>query len=100
VGLIYFYLNQNLYTVDAKSFRVLNISKASFTQEKVQLPFYTRVKEINANWWGAGSNELKVYAPYYYSLLIKYNKDNKALYNSIKNGDAKYHNLLNEFSIR
>lgn len=99
IGLIYFYLNKNLYTVDAKSFKVLNIAKAPFEQEELKLPFYTRVKEINANWWGAGSNRMKTYAPHYYSLLIEHNRDNGALFDSIKNGDPKFHGFLLEFDI-
>ncbi len=79
VGLIFFFLDEKLYTVDAKSFKILNITDAKLKQKDLHLPFYTRVEEIDANWWGEGSDELKVYAPYYYGLLLDANPNNKEL---------------------
>ena len=99
VGLVFFYLEQKVYTVDIKSFKILTISDAPLQEDSVKLPFYSRVDKIEANWFGAGSDELKSYAPYYYKLLVKYNKHNKEFYESIKNGDKKYDYLLDEFKI-
>ncbi|MEA1955814.1 MAG: plasminogen-binding N-terminal domain-containing protein [Campylobacterota bacterium] len=81
VGLVYFYLNQKLYTVDAKSFKILSISKAPLTQNSLELPFYTRLEKINTNWWnfGEGSSEMDNYESYYYSLLLKFNPNNQQL---------------------
>ena len=78
VGLIMIYLENKIYTLDAKSFKILTISDASFDAEakkEIQLPFFSRVKEIDANWFGEGSSELKSYAPYYHKLLKKYNEN-------------------------
>lgn len=100
VGLVFFYLDKELYTVDIKSFKILNITSVSLTKDKNILPFYMRVKEIDASWWGEGSDELKDYEPYYYSLLVKSNKNNKQLYNIIKNKDKKLHYLLEEFELK
>jgi hypothetical protein len=78
VGLVLIYLNDKLYTLDAKSFKILSVSDALFTKEakkELQLPFYSRVKEIEANWFGAGSDKLKSYTPYYHKLLKKYNEN-------------------------
>ncbi len=83
VGLIFFYLNQKLFTVDAKTMQVINITDAKLKQDSVKLPFYSRVDEIEASWWGEGSGELDEYEPYYYELLIQNNPNNtklKALY--------------------
>ncbi len=81
VGLIFFYINQKLFTVDAKSLKVLHISDAPLKQNSTNLPFYTRLDKINAAWWGEGSDELEEYEPYYCSLLIENNLQNKELQN-------------------
>ncbi len=99
VGLIFFYLDKKLYTVDIRSFKILNISSAPLNQDGMKLPFYSRIDEIDAAWWGEGSDELEDYAPYYYELMITYNKHNKKLYENIKNGDKKLHHLLDKFEI-
>ena len=88
VGLVFFYLNKKLFTVDIKSMKIINIADAPLKQESVKLPFYTRVDEISSNWWGAGSDELESYEPYYYKLLIENNPNNRelqALYSQFKN---------------
>jgi hypothetical protein len=88
VGLIFFFLDQKLFTVDAKSFKILNISDAPLKQESEQHPFYSRVTEIDSAWWGEGSNPIEAYEPYYYALLLEYNEENQELlklYNESKN---------------
>jgi len=99
VGLLFIYLNQKVYTLDIKSFKILSISDAKLKQKKVHLPFYTRVNNIDAAWWGAGSSRMDAYAPHYYELLVENNKTNKQLYEIIKKGDASLHYLLDEFEI-
>lgn len=99
VGLVFIYLNKKLFMLDIKSFKILTINDAPLVQDSVKLPFYTRVQEIDANWWGEGSNELEAYEPHYYELLVEFNKKNKFLYEIIKNGDEKLHYLLEEFEI-
>ena len=58
VGLVFIYLNQKLYMIDSKTFIILNISDAPLKQKSVKLPFYTRVEQIEAAWWGDGSDEM------------------------------------------
>lgn len=99
VGLLFVYLNEKVYTLDIKSFKILSISDAKLKQTKVKLPFYTRVDNIDAAWWGSGSSRLESYEPHYYELLVANNKTNKELYEIIKNGDASLHYLLDEFDI-
>jgi len=99
VGLIFIYLNKKLFMLDIKSFKILTINDAPLVQDSVKLPFYTRVEEIDANWWGEGSDELESYEPHYYELLIEFNNKNKNLYEIIKNGDEKLHDLLDNFEI-
>jgi hypothetical protein len=85
VGLIFIFLDKQLYTVDAKSFKILAISPAAFEVKKEKLPFYTRVTKIEANWFGEGSDEMQSYAPHYYELLERSNKENLQLQQIIKN---------------
>jgi len=92
VGLVFIYLDEKLFTLDAKSFKILNITDASLKQEETQLPFYTRVEEIDAAWWGEGSSKLKSYEPHYYELLSKANPDNKELERLIKKYNTKVDN--------
>jgi len=99
VGLLFIYLDKKVYTVDIKSFNILNISEAPLVQDSVQLPFYSRVEEIEANWFGEGNDELEDYESYYYELLSHYNKQDEKFYEIIKNGDAKLHYILKNFEI-
>lgn len=100
VGLVFLYIEQKVYTLDAKSFTILSISDAALEQTNTVLPFYSRVKEIDANWWGEGSEPLEAFEPHYYELLVQSNKSNKNLYNIIKKSDKKYDYLLEEFEIK
>ena len=84
VGLLFIYLDKKLYTIDIKTFVILSISEAPLVQDTLQLPFYSRVEHIEANWWGEGSDELEVYEPYYFELLKEYNPNNKILLENIK----------------
>lgn len=97
VGLVFIFLDGRVYTLDAKTFKILTITNAQLEQKEVNLPFYTRVPEIDAAWWGEGSDELEEYEPHYYELIIKANHDNKMLYEIVKSGGEKLEDLLEEF---
>jgi len=99
IGLLFIYLDKKVYTVDIHSFKILSISDAPLTQDSVVLPFYSRVEEIEANWFGEGSDELESYEPHYYALLVEHNKQNRKLYEIIKGGDVELHHLLDEFEL-
>ena len=79
VGLVFFFLNQKLLTVDIKSMKIINIVDAPLKQDATKLPFYSRVDEIESNWWGEGSDELESYEPYYFKLLMEHNPNNREL---------------------
>lgn len=100
VGLVYIYLDNVVYSLDAKSFKILTTASVSLVQEKANLPFYTRISEIDSNWWGEGSNELEDYESHYYFLIAKANPKNRKLYKIIKNGDEKLQYILKEFDIK
>ena len=81
-GLVFFYLNQKLFTVDAKSMKILNISKAVLSQDSVSLPFYSRVDTIESawyDWFDEGAEDLENYEEYYYGLLQESNPNNTGL---------------------
>ena len=80
-GLLFIYLDKEVYTLDMKSFKILHISAAPLEQKSVQLPFYTRVQKIESSWWdwGKGTSQVKNYTKYYYKLLMQNNANNKEL---------------------
>jgi hypothetical protein len=93
-GLLFIYLDKNIYTLDMKSFKILHTSAAPLQQKKTKLPFYTRVEKIESSWWdwGEGTHMMKNYTPYYYKLLLKYNPHNKELrkaYEQFKKGKTQ-----------
>lgn len=79
VGLVFFFIDQKLLTVDIKSLKIINIIDAPLKQDGAKLPFYTRVDEIDGNWWGDGSDQLESYGPYYLELLMQHNPNNAQL---------------------
>ena len=103
-GLVFIYLDNRIYTLDAKTFRILNIAKVDLKQEakELKLPFYMRVPEIATTWYkfGAGTSELEEYEPHYYSLLVEANPRNKTLYKIVKEGGEKLEDFLDDFELR
>ena len=99
VGLVFVYLDGRVFTLDAKSFKILSIAEAKLEQKNTLLPFYTRVPEIKAAWWGEGSGRVKKYEPFYYELIIKANSKNKELYKIVENADKEIQKLLKKFDI-
>ncbi|MCW8894705.1 MAG: plasminogen-binding N-terminal domain-containing protein [Sulfurimonas sp.] len=100
VGLVYIYLDKIVYTLDSKSFKILAMTEAKLEEGAVNLPFYTRVPEIDANWFGEGSSHLDEYEPHYYELMAKANPKNTELYKIVKNGGEKLEDALEEFDIK
>lgn len=88
-GIIFIYLDKKIYTIDAQSFKILAINDAPLEQKSTLLPFYSRVENIDSAWWGDGSSRLEEYEPHYYSLLIEANKNNKNLFEIVKNSTNK-----------
>lgn len=84
IGLVYIFLNKKIFTLDAKSFKILSIMDANLLQDESNTPFYTRVPEINANWFGDGSSELEYYEPHYYMLMAEANSKHQKLYDIVK----------------
>lgn len=77
IGVVSFMFDKSIITVDCQSFKILQNRSTSVRSEDQNLPFYTRVPHIDANWLGEGSDEIKDYDAYYINLIAKYNPQNK-----------------------
>ena len=89
VGLTYIFLEKKIYTLDSKSFTILTVMDADLLQDEVHLPFYTRVPEIDSNWFGDGNDDMEAYEPHYYELLIKANPKHTELCDIVKKNDIQ-----------
>lgn len=101
VGIVFIFLDGRVFTLDANSFKILAISEAQITHNEPILPFYSRVEEIEAAWWGEGSSRLSKYDPYYYELIIKANRSDKALYDIVSSSHKRsVKSLVSEFDFK
>ncbi|WP_198305462.1 plasminogen-binding N-terminal domain-containing protein [Arcobacter vandammei] len=72
LGTVFFVLDGKIYVVDAKTFTILDSYKFTFDQKEQQIPFYTRVEDIESPFyqisfiWG---NENLSYNDYYKNIL-------------------------------
>lgn len=99
-GLLFLYLHDSLFTIDCQSFALLQISPAALEYDHADLPFYTRVPEIDANWFGAGSDELEAYEPHYFELMVEYNPHSQRLYDYIQSHPSVDKQLLDQFELK
>jgi hypothetical protein len=100
VGLLYIQSAQTLFSLDCKSFTLLQSVPSMGNTANEQTPFFTRIPTIRAAWWGEGSSRLDKYEPYYLELIALNNSKNKELYGLYK---AKFSNksaLLHNFEIK
>ena len=69
-GLIFVALENNGYFADCTSFKILK----SYKSGKVayyEIPFYTRIKDIEFAFWRFGESKITDYESYYRSMLVK-----------------------------
>lgn len=69
-ALIFFALDYDGYFVDCNNFEVIKKFKGAPIKE-VQLPFYTRVPDIESSWFNWGSGTISDYTSHYESLIRK-----------------------------
>ena len=89
IGIVAFMFDKSIISVDCQSFKILENKSTSIAQKDVQLPFYTRVPNILANWFGEGSGKMQEYSPYYIELLAKNNPKNSWIQNYRDNALGK-----------
>jgi hypothetical protein len=99
-GLLFVYLDDALLTLDCQSLSVLQVSVAGLSYKTPQLPFYSRVETIDANWFGEGSDTLESYAPYYLKLLVENNPHSQKLYDFIQSHPSADKRLLDQFDLK
>jgi len=77
IGIVSFMFDKSIITVDCHSFKILQNKSTSVKADDPQLPFYSRVTNIEANWFGEGSDELEEYSPHYIELIAENNPGNE-----------------------
>lgn len=100
IGLLYIQSAQNLFTLDCKTFSLLETHSSNLSSTEQQTPFYTRVPNIRAAWWGAGSSRLDSYEPYYLEQIALNNSKNRSLYQLYKAKFSDKSALLRNFDIK
>ncbi len=100
VGLLYIQSAQTLFTLDCKSFALLQTTPSVQKTTTEQTPFYTRIPTIRAAWWGEGSSRLDRYEPYYLEQIALNNSKNKELYALYKAKFSDKSALLRYFDLK
>jgi len=67
-GIIFFALNRNGYFVDCSNFEVLKKVKTA-SIKRAQVPFYTRIENIETSWLKWGGSNITDYNSYYMNLI-------------------------------
>lgn len=69
LGTLFFAVDGKVYIVDAKTFKVLYSYDIMYSRTQEQLPFYTRVSDIDKSFWNIGFTKETDYNTYYKTLL-------------------------------
>jgi len=67
-SLIFFALNDNGYFVDCNNFKTVKTVKTGIIKT-AQVPFYTRVQQIDTNWFNWNSSQITDYNGHYRSVI-------------------------------
>ncbi len=100
IGLLYVQSANTLFTLDCKSFTLLQTTPSLIKEQQSSTPFYSRIPTIRAAWWGEGSSRLESYEPYYLELIALNNTKNKELYELYKAKFSEKSALLRYFEIK
>ncbi len=68
-SLLYFAINAHGYFVDCNSFKVIKQENLHTNSGKTIVPFYSRIKDIDASWFSFGKSKIVNYANHYKMLL-------------------------------
>lgn len=100
VGLLYVQSADTLFTLDCKTFALLQTAPSLNAVNKPMLPFWSRVQNIRAAWWGEGSSRLEQFDPYYLEQIALNNPKNRSLYDLYKAKFSDKSALLRYFDIK
>ncbi len=70
-SLIFFAIKNKGYFVDCNNFNTLSMSDITASFAEPQLPFYSRIKNIDSSWFTWGSSHINDYDTYYSTLIGK-----------------------------
>jgi hypothetical protein len=106
IGTVAFMFDKSIITVDCQSFLIIKNKSTTVQSKEQQVPFYTRVPNINNNWFGDGSDEMENYDAYYVDLLAEHNPQNNWIqkYQHSRNkqhgnNDSWFNSFVNSFSL-
>jgi hypothetical protein len=100
VGLLFIQSAETLFTLDCKNFILLQTTPSRAIGDTKLIPFYSRVPQIRAAWWGEGSSRLDSYSPYYLEQMALKNPKNKELYKLYKGKFGENNALLHYFDFK
>ena len=100
VGLLYVQSADTLFTLDCKTFTLLQSAPSNASSEKGMTPFYSRIPTIRAAWWGEGSSRMDSFEPYYLEQIALNNPKNRELYELYKAKFSDKSALLRHFDLK
>jgi len=91
IGTVSFVFDKSIISIDCQSFKIIQNKTISLKTDEVQVPFYTRITNIEANWFGEGNDEIEDYNSYYVDLLAENNPENEWMqtYKAVQDKEAK-----------
>ena len=69
IGIFYFYIQNKIYMVDMRTFKVIDNYELKANDETDISPFYTRIKGIKMSLFDFGAKKVENYSLYYKKLL-------------------------------
>ena len=100
IGTVSFVFDKSIVSVDCQSFKIIQNKTISLETKEIQVPFYTRITNIEANWFGAGNDEVEDYNSYYVDLLAETNPQNEWIqtYKAVNDKEAQGDSWFSWFS--
>jgi|GEM_PF-255515 len=91
IGTVSFVFDKSILSVDCQSFKIIQNKTISLKTDEIQVPFYTRITHIEANWFGEGNDEVQDYNKYYVDLLAENNPQNEWIqtYKAVQDKEAE-----------
>jgi len=69
IGTLFFVVDKALYIVDTNSFKILKTESLDIEDDKIKVPFYSKIKEIKKSFWDFGDDNITNYNEYYTNIL-------------------------------
>ena len=69
IGTIFVVVKNKLYILDAVSFKLIDTVEININDNKTEVPFLTKITEIEKGFWDFGDDNIKNYNKYYLKLL-------------------------------